>query len=350
MEIALLIIVALLFAAIAWRLWRPPTAKKEDAGALVILQNQIQDQQKQMQQQMQELTRTLSTGLNNSTNTVLSQASENNKIIKDITGEITKVTEGQKQITAITEQLKNLNDVLKNTKQRGILGESLLQNVLENVLSPGQYQLQYPFSDNSKVDAVIFYQEKVIPIDSKFSMENYNRLASGTITDEERKRYTDALRADLKTRIDETAKYIKPSENTVDFAFMFIPFEALYYDLLVNKIGMTAERDLIQYAGEKHVYPVSPTTFYVYLQMVIQGLRQMQINKSAQQIIKGVDELQRHLNKYEEYLEKIGTHLQTTVNAHATASKEFGKIEKDILRIGKIPGETPALKEGSEEE
>lgn len=342
METLLFILVLLMFAAIAWRLWKPAApAKKDDGNSLLLIQNQIQDQQKQIQQQMSELARTLHTGLDVSNKTALTQAGENTKIIREITSEITKVTEGQKQITALNDQLKNLNDILKNTKQRGILGEYFLETVLKNVLSPGTYQLQYPFADNSKVDAVIFYQERVIPIDSKFSLENYNRLAIAT-TDEEKKRYDDALKSDLKTRIDETSKYIKPAENTVDFAFMFIPSEALYYDLLVNKVGSTGERDLIQYAAEKRVYPVSPTTFYVYLQMVLQGLRQEKINSSAQQIIKNVGELQRHLERYQEYFDKIGAHLTTTTNAYTTASKEFGKIDKDVLKIANIKEEDEA--------
>jgi DNA recombination protein RmuC len=147
-------------------------------------------------------------------------------------------------------------------------------------------------------------------------------------------------------RIDETAKYIKPTEDTVNFAFMFIPSEALYYDLLVNKVGSAAERDLIQYASEKRVYPVSPTTFYAYLQMALQGMRQIEIDKSAEQIRKNVGELQKHLARYEEYLEKIGTHLTTTMNAHATATKEFGKIDKDIIRIAGAGKE--ALADGEE--
>jgi DNA recombination protein RmuC len=332
MEIALFIVVLLMFVAIAWRLWKPPQAKKEDNNSLLLIQNQIN-----------ELARTLHTGLDTSNKTALTQAGENTKIIREITSEITKVTEGQKQITALNDQLKNLNDILKNTKQRGILGEYFLETVLKNVLSPGTYQLQYPFADNSKVDAVIFYQERVIPIDSKFSLENYNRLATA-VNDEERKRYEDALKSDLKTRIEETSKYIKPAENTVDFAFMFIPSEALYYDLLVNKVGTTGDRDLIQYAAEKRVYPVSPTTFYVYLQMVLQGLRQEKINNSAQQIIKNIGELQRHLERYEEYFEKIGTHLGTTTNAYTTAAKEFGKIDKDILKIANIKEEDETTK------
>ncbi len=334
MELALFAVVIVLFTLIAWRLWRRPAGpEKKDDQALLLIQNQIHDQQKQIREEMAALAKTLDARLGDSTKTMLAQSDKSVQIVKEITGEITKVTEGQKQIVSLADQLKSLQDVLKNPKQRGVLGEYFLEAVLKNVLPPGTYQLQYPFADGTKVDAVILYQNKVIPIDSKFSLENYNRFATAT-TDDERKRYQDALKNDLKVRIDETSKYIKPAEDTVDFAFMFIPSEALYYDLLINKIGVAAERDMVQYAAEKRVYPVSPTTFYAYLQMALQGMRQMEINKSAEQIGKSVGELQKHLARYEEYLEKIGTHLTTTTNAYNTAYKEFGKIDKDILKIG----------------
>ena len=333
MDIALLILIMAALALIAWRLWHPAEPAPKDDQALLLLQNQMQAEQKQLQDRLGELTKMLDARLGDSTKTMLAQSDKSVQIVREITSEITKVQEGQKQITALNDQLKNLNDILKNTKQRGVLGEYYLEMVLKNVLSPGEYQLQYPFKDNTKVDAVIFYDGRVIPIDSKFSLENYNRLAVA-ISDEERKRHEDAFRNDLKTRIDETAKYIKPAEDTVNFAFMFIPSEALYYDLLVNKVGSAAERDLIQYAAEKRVYPVSPTTFYAYLQMALQGLRQIEINKSTEIIRKNVGELQKHLARYEEYLEKIGDRLATTTNAYTTAAKEFGKINKDILRIG----------------
>jgi DNA recombination protein RmuC len=348
MEIALPAVILVALAILIWQVWKLRAPKKEDGQALLLIQNQIQDQQKALQSRMDELTKTLDARLGDSMKTMLTQSDKNVQIVKEITGEITKVTEGQKQIATLNDQLKNLNDILKNTKQRGILGEYFLEAVLKNVLPPGAYQLQYPFADGTKVDAVIFYQDRVIPIDSKFSLENYNRLAGGMLPEEDRKRFEDALRSDLKTRIDETAKYIKPAEDTVDFAFMFIPSEALYYDLLVNKVGSAAGRDLIEYAGEKRVYPVSPTTFYAYLQMALQGIRQIEINKSAETIRKNVGELSRHLARYEEYFEKIGTHLTTTVNAYTTADKEFGKIEKDILKIGNIP-EKEKLVEGDSE-
>jgi DNA recombination protein RmuC len=345
MEIALFVVIVALLAVIAWRLFMAPKPKQDDQ-ALILLQNQMQAEQRQLQERLGELTKMLDVRLGDSTKTMLAQSDKSVQIVREITSEITKVQEGQKQMVTLNDQLKNLNDILKNTKQRGVLGEYYLEMVLKNVLSPGEYQLQYPFKDNTKVDAVIFYDNRVIPIDSKFSLENYNRLALAT-SDEERKRYEDAFRGDLKTRIDETAKYIKPAENTVNFAFMFIPSEALYYDLLVNKVGSAAERDLIQYAAEKRVYPVSPTTFYAYLQMALQGLQQMKINKSTEIIRKNVGELQKHLARYEEYLEKIGLHLATTMNAHTTATKEFGKINKDVMRIASVD-ESEMLSEGEE--
>ena len=328
MDYAFYAIVLIILGAIAWRVFKGQSpAPKQDDQALLMLQNQMND-----------LSRTLDARLGESTKAMLTHLAQSGesatRSVKEVTTELTKVIEGQKQVSALNDQLRNLNDILKNTKQRGVLGEYFLEAVLKNVLPPGAYQLQYPFEDGTKVDAVIFYQDRVIPIDSKFSLENYNRLASPTITDDERKRFEDALRADLKTRIDETSKYIKPGEDTVDFAFMFIPSEALYYDLLINKVGSAAGRDLIEYAGEKRVYPVSPTTFYAYLQMALQGIRQIEINKSAELIRKNIIELQRHLAKYEEYLEKVGSHLTTTTNAYNTAFKEFGKIDKDILKIG----------------
>lgn len=222
---------------------------------------------------------------------------------------------------------------LKNPKQRGILGEYFLETLLKNVFPPGKYQMQYPFKNGDIVDAVIFYQDKIIPIDSKFSLENYNRLA-GTSDPVEREQFEKAFRQDLKNRIDETAKYVRPEENTLEFAFMFIPAEAIYYDLLVNKIGAEAQ-DLIAYAmNDKKVIVVSPTSFLAYLQTVLYGMRAIQFHKDAEEIRKRVQDLNRHINAYQSYFQKIGTHLGTTMNAYNAADKELKKIDKDVLKIG----------------
>lgn len=301
---------------------------KNDIDSMLLLQNQIN-----------ELSRIIDTKLGESNKVLREQfhqsAQASQQIIKEVTQELTKVTEGHKQVMGVTDQLKSLQDILKNPKQRGVLGEFFLETILENVLPPGTYQLQYPFKDGAKiekVDAVIFAQEKVIPIDSKFSLENYNRIINAS-SDDERMRYEAAFAVDLKTRIEETSKYIRPHDNTYPFALMFIPSEAIFYDLMSNNIGVINSRNLIEYAHEKNVYPVSPNTFFVYLQTILHGLRQVEFNKSAEHIKKKVLDLQRHLSSYESFFKKLGDHLGTSMNMYTKAEKEFEKIDKDVVKI-----------------
>ena len=309
--------------------------EKPDTQGLLLLQNQVNELTKVLDTKTAEMNRTLDTKLTESSRVIQHQHTESSRMIKEITEELTKVNEGQKQVVNFADQLKNLQDILKNPKQRGVLGEYYLETVLKNVLPPGSFQMQYPFKDGVIVDAVIFVRDKIIPIDSKFSLENYNRLLEAR-DPSERSRYEDAFHGDLKNRIDETSKYVKPEEGTMEFAFMFIPAEAVYYDLLINKVGAvkTGTRDLIQYAaGEKKVMIVSPTTFLAYLQTVLQGLKALQIEESAKLIRKRVEELGRHLMSYENYMKRLGVHLSTSVNAYNSAYKELGKIDKDVLKI-----------------
>ncbi|MDD3098471.1 MAG: DNA recombination protein RmuC [Candidatus Pacebacteria bacterium] len=298
--------------------------KKEDDQSFLLLQNQ-----------MQEITRTLDKKLGEIPGVIQSQFGESAKIIREVTEKLTKLDETNKQVINFADQLRNLQDILKNPKQRGVLGEYYLETVLKNVLPPDSFQTQYEFKDGTKVDAVIFIKDKIIPVDSKFSLENYNRLLE-THDEAEKKRLEDGFKSDLKSRIDETAKYIKPDEGTMEFAFMFIPSEAIYYDLLINKIGTVKAntRDLIEYAmGQKKVIIVSPTSFLAYLQTVLQGLRALEIEESAKEIKKRVEDLARHLISYENYMQKVGNHLGTTVNMYNSAYKEFNKIDKDVYRI-----------------
>lgn len=315
---------------------------KTDDQAFVLIQNQIT-----------ELNRTLDNKVGESTRAIERQFGESAKIIRDVTERLTKLDETNRQVMSFTDQLQSLQDVLKNPKQRGILGEYYLETLLKNVLPPGSYHMQYPFKDGTIVDAVVFVKEKIIPIDSKFSLENYNRLVEEK-DQAERERLEKSFKADLKNRIDETAKYVKPSEGTMDFAFMFIPHEAIYYDLLVAQVGAVKvnTRDLIEYAfKEKHVIIVSPTSFLAYLQTVLQGLKALQIEESAKEIRKRVEELGKHLGSYESYMKKLGGHLGTTVNMYNSAYKEFGKIDKDVMRIsGEAAGITAETIEGPKEE
>ena len=241
---------------------------------------------------------------------VQKQLSESSKLVADVTQRLTKLDETNKRVVDVATDLKTLQNVLQNPKQRGVFGEYYLSSVLENILAPGQYQTQYKFRDGEMVDAVIFLDKgQILPVDSKFSLENYNRMieASG----KEREQLMQKVKADLKGRIDETSKYIRPSEHTMDFAFMFIPSESLYYDLLIT----------------------SPTSFMAYLQTVLQGLRSLQIEEQAKDIQVRVGKLGQHIAKFEEYMQKLGNSLGTTVNHYNNAHKELGKVDKDVVKI-----------------
>ncbi len=266
------------------------------------------------------------------------------KFLKELTAmteKVTRVEETGRQMVGFADQLQSLQDILKNPKQRGILGEYYLETLLKNVLPPGSYEMQYRFNDDSIVDAIVRVKDKIICIDSKFSLENYNRIVEER-EPAEKERLEKVFLNDLKNRITETSKYIKPSENTMDFAFMFIPHEAIYYDLLVNKIGAVGgdTESLIQRAASKSkVIIVSPTSFLAYLQTVLQGLKAMQIEETAKDIVKRVEELGRHLSAYGEYHEKLGNSLATVVSHFNSSSKEFKKLDKDVMRIAHVsPG------------
>lgn len=343
MNILLVILSVLLFLALAAILYmlRKNQKPREDHGLLL------------MQNQLNEIARVLDMKLGESTKMMQSQFGESAKIIRDVTERLTKLDETNKQVMQFTDQLEKLQDTLTNPKQRGILGEYYLETLLKNVFAPGMYQMQYPFKDGMIVDAVIFVKEKIIPIDSKFSLENYNRIREER-DPLERERLEKIFKQDLKNRIDETAKYVRPEEGTMDFAFMFIPAEGIYYDLLVNQIGSikTNTRDLIEYAFiEKKVHIVSPTTFLSHLKMIMQGLRALQIEESAKEIKKRVEDLAKHLIRYDVYMQKLGKNLGASVNMYNDAYKEFHKIDKDVVRIaGKEIGIEPAQLERPKEE
>lgn len=331
------IIITLIFAVVVivllLRLFRHLSERGTSDQSLLLLQ-----------QQLTELRKTLDMRLDESTKRMQMQSGESAKLIRDVTERLTKLDETNKQVVSFTDQLKKLQDTLTNPKQRGVLGEYYLETVLKNVLPPDLYKMQYSFKDGVIVDAVVFIDKRIIPIDSKFSLENYNRFIEARDVIEKRK-YESVFINDLKMRIEETSKYIKVGEDTMDFAFMFIPSEAIYYDLLINKIGSTAEdKNLITYAGQKKVIIVSPTSFLAYLQTVLQGLRNQKISEQAKGIIKQVESLGKHLATYDEYMQKLGGHLSTTVSTYNKTYNELKKIDKDVVKMGvRSPGIEPKL-------
>lgn len=269
-----------------------------------------------------------------------------NRLIKEITTELTEVKEGNKQVLTMTEQLSNLEKVLTNQKQRGNWGESSLELILSNFV-PENFSMQYMFKNGEAVDAVIYIKDKLLPIDSKFSLDNYQRALDAE-NEEDRKFYGDEFKKDLKLRINETSKYIRENENTLPIAFMFIPSEAIYYDLLAgeqSRIKVNTQA-LIEFAQKQKVFIVSPTSILAYLHLVLSGIKAFKLEKDTEQIKKKVEDLGRHITNYEEFYKKLGSSLSTTVNHYTKGYDELRKIDKDVYRItdGNVGGEMEVLK------
>lgn len=346
MENTLIILLAVVIVVFTITLFIISQKLKElkSSSAVELMKTDVTELSRNIQGLQQTLSEKVDTGNHAMQTNMQRQLSESAKLISDVTKQLTKLDETNRRVVDVADELKTLQTVLQNPKQRGVFGEYYLKSVLENVLPPNNFQMQYKFRDGEIVDAVIFLDKnKILPIDSKFSLENYNRMmeAEGK---EEKEKYLAKVKGDLKMRIDETSKYIRPSENTMDFAFMFIPSEALYYDLLVSNVGVgSSSRDLIEYAyRDKKVIVVSPTSFMAYLQTVLQGLRSLQIEEQAKDIQQRVGLLSKHLEKFDEYMGKLGRSLETTVNQYNSAHKELNKVDKDMI---KISGSEPAIKQ-----
>jgi DNA recombination protein RmuC len=266
------------------------------------------------------------------------------KIIADVTQKLTELDKTNQSVGNVANELKTLQNVLQNPKQRGVLGEYYLEQILKNMLPPGTYQLQHKMGSGMTVDAVVILEDKILPIDSKFSLENYNRLVDAK--EEDRPALEKAFKEDLKRRIDETAKYINPSRGTLDQAFMFIPSEAIYYDLLANKVGLGAVsgRSLMQYAAkDKKVTIVGPSTLSAMLQVVVQSLRGMEVHKNTEKIRKNIEQLNKHLIAHNGYMQKLGASLGTTVGHFNMTYKELGKIDRDIVKIAEVEASVEPL-------
>jgi DNA recombination protein RmuC len=340
MEIAVIILAVVVVSLGAYLIVQKQSLPKENQTSTLLIKEDLNQLSQSLNQIKENLHLQVSDRIEKSQAMMMGslqkQNSESNKLITEVTRHLTELQESNKQVVGITDELKVLQNVLQNPKQRGVLGEYYLHSVLENVLPPDRYHLQHKFKDGEIVDAVIVLDKgKLLPVDSKFTLENYNRL----IEEKDKIRrevYVKQFKQDLKNRIDETSKYIRPAEKTMDFAFMFIPSEAIYYDLLINKVGVTStsSRDLIEYAfRDKHVVIVSPTSFMAYLQTVLQGLRSLQIEEKAQEIQIRVGELGRHISTYEELMQKLGNSLGTSVSHFNTAHKELKKVDKDVVKI-----------------
>ena len=338
MEWIVIVLLVAILGLLVFLFMRKPVAPQQDTQGMVLLQGQMEDLRRTLDARVEQSSKAMQESAHQ-------QFAESNRLVKEITGELTSVKEISRQTQSFAEELKSLQDILKNPKQRGILGEYYLETTLKNVLPPDGYQIQYPFKNGEVVDAAVFVNGKIVPVDSKFSLDNYNRLVKADPS--ERAAIEKLFVNDLKLRITETAKYIRPEENTMDFAFMFIPSEGIYYDLLTNQVGSGEDENLIQRAASKYkVIIVSPTSFLAYLQTVLIGLNALKIEKRAEEIQKRVGELTKHIDTTNQFYLKLGSALGTVVSHYNAGHKELAKIDKDVYRIdGTMAGVEPQLLE-----
>ena len=302
-------------------------SKKESEWGLNLIQNDLFHLAKTLDTRLWENRSDLSKNFETSSRI----AKTSNENIEALTKKLTELESTNRQIHEIWTRLEGLENILKNPKRRGNLGEYFLKELLENVFSSDQYKLQYSLSTGI-VDATLFLGWKLIPIDAKFPHENYERLVASE-DEYSVKKYSSELKNDIKNRIDEVAKYILPEEETTDFAFMLIPAEWMYYDMFINKLWDINPSKLIEYGFSKKVIICSPSWFYAYLQTVLQGMKSLQIEEQAKEIQKYVLKLQKDLWSYEEVFSKLWSSLWTTVNHYNTAQKRFQIIDKDIIKI-----------------
>jgi DNA recombination protein RmuC len=237
-----------------------------------------------------------------------------------------KVDEATTQMLERAKDLARLEQALRPPKARGGFGELLLENLLRDRLPPAAYQMQYTFDSGERVDAIVRV-DRDIPVDSKFPLDNFTRLVEAE-TDDERQLAERQFARDVKLHIDAIAgKYIRPDEGTYDFAFMYIPVEAVYYELACGKTGA-----LLSYAHERRVFPVSPTTFTAYLQVIALGLRGMQIEQHAHEVMAYVAELQRDFERFADDFDKIGTHIGHAQSKYHEAGKRLDRFETKLER------------------
>ena len=284
--------------------------------ALVLkISSQVNERLSQMNQSLQEANKIIGSNLGNATN-----------VFGNVKEQLGKLEATNRQIVDISKDISSLQELLRAPKFRGSMGEVLLENLLFQVLPNKHYEAQYRFKTGDAVDAVIKLGERLVPIDAKFSLENFQKMLDAL--DEQAKI---ALRRkfvqDVKNRIDEvSSKYILPQENTYDFALMYIPAENVYYEVIIKE-------DLFTYSMSKKVIPVSPNTIYAYLQVICLGLRGLKVEENAKNILKSLSALGIEVDKFKEEFSTLGSHLSNANTKYADSQKRLDKVSDRLIDI-----------------
>ena len=279
-----------------------------------------------MQQQINDLTQNINQQLNNITGQFQKTTGHIGNTLGDVKENLGKMESVTKQVLEKAKNISNLENLLRAPKFRGGLGELFLGDLLDQILPSAHYKLQHKFKTGDMVDAVVKIGNNLVPIDSKFPLENFKKYLEEE-TEKEKIKLRKKFVADVKKHIDVIAqKYILPDEGTFDFALMYIPAENIYYETILREENITNEKSIFSYATQKRVIPVSPNSFFAYLQVIVLGLKGLQIEKSAQFIFQSLSRLQNELSAFKDTFNLVGTHLSNARNKYDEAEKKLLKF------------------------
>ena len=306
-------------------------------GAFLYLNLQSQ---RRLERELNQQTQTVQAELLRLSCQMNEQLTSNSSVVQDYTrlmGEfqhrLGQLQESTQSMIRIGSDIASLQDILKAPKLRGILGEFFLEELLRQLLPQDRYVLQYSFRSGEKVDAVILLGQGMVPVDAKFPLENFKRLIQPA-SEEEIRRSRKQFLADVKKHVDQIAsKYILPEEGTFDFALMYIPAENVYYETILKEESDTGSESLAQYALAQKVIPVSPNSFYAYLQAIVLGLRGLKIENSAREILNCLGQLGQDFRKFYEEFEKVGSHLANSKTAYEKAQKRLDRFQHQLESI-----------------
>ena len=265
------------------------------------------------------------------------------RVVSNVQKSLGGLEEANRKIYEVGKDISSLQEILRAPKLRGVLGEFLLGELLSQILPPEHFETQFAFKNGEKVDAVIKLGGSFVPVDSKFPLENFRRLLEGS-TEEEKAKAKKQFTADVKKHIDAIAgKYILPDEGTYNFALMYIPAENVYYETIIKDDVLGGERSIGQYALTKNVIPVSPNSFYAYLQAIVLGLKGMRIEERAKEIIQYLSHLEGDFAKFKDDFSLLGKHLGHAQSSFQNADKRLDQFGQRLLAAG---GERKELPEG----
>jgi len=299
--------------------------------------SQLTQQQDAINAQLRGITDQVNRQLQNSSGEISKRLDNAARVIGDVQKNIGELSEASKQIFEVGKNIATLQEILQPPKLRGGLGEQFLGELLSQVLPPQFFTLQYMFSNGERVDAVVRLGEKIVPIDSKFPLDNFRRIINCK-AEEERKACQKVFYRDVKKHIDDIAsKYIVPNEGTYDFALMYIPAENVYYETITKDDAFGEEKGILNYALKKKVIPVSPNLFFAYLQVIVLGLKGLQIEKDAQKILALLASLKKDLGGFQEDFQLVGKHISNAMNKFEEARRRLDKFNFKLEQIESQP-------------